>query len=169
LNDHAFRWVEGATDGVASNPEMSDLDTLGGRYATAYGVNAEGSVVVGESDLAANQYGLSHAVRWVEGAEDGVAANPQMFDLGALGGRYSTANAVSADGRVVVGSSEIADEDYRSRHAFYWREGGTDGPEDNPQMQDLGTLTGKSWVRRERCERGWQGGFRDQRRPLPEQ
>jgi probable HAF family extracellular repeat protein len=98
---------------------MQDLGTLpGGASSTAYGVSADGSVVVG---YAVNASGQRRAFRWT--AEGG------MQDLGTLGGSWSVAYGVSADGSVVVGVAQTADGRQR---AFRWTaEGG---------MQDLGTL-----------------------------
>jgi probable HAF family extracellular repeat protein len=71
---------------------MQDLGTLGGCWSEAYGVSADGSVVVG---WAYNAAGQRRAFRWtVDGG---------MQDLGTLGGRESEAYGVSADGAVVVG------------------------------------------------------------------
>jgi probable HAF family extracellular repeat protein len=68
------------------------LGTLGGNQSEAYGVSADGSVVVG---WAYNAAGLYRAFRWT--------ASGGMQDLGTLGGDRSEASAVSADGAVVVG------------------------------------------------------------------
>lgn len=59
-----------------------------------------------------------------------VHAQPVLRDLGTLGGTVSYGNAISADGRVVVGSSGT----YRDihTHAFRWTASGG--------MEDLGTL-----------------------------
>jgi len=95
------------------------LGTLGGSHSSAYGVSADGSVVVGE---ALNTAGVRRAFRW----ESGV-----MADLGTLGGVGSEAYGVSADGRVVVGGAQNAAGRER---AFRWTaEGG---------MEDLGMLPG---------------------------
>ena len=45
-------------------------------------------------------------------------ADPKYVELGTLGGAYSVAEAVSADGGTVVGASETGSA---SRHAFLWR------------------------------------------------
>jgi probable HAF family extracellular repeat protein len=101
---------------------MQDLSTLGGDESVAYGVSADGRVVVGGSYYTA---GYGSAFRWT--ASDG------MEDLGTLGGYYSEAYDVSADGSVVVGSADNADWQYR---AFRWQ---------NRVMQDLGTLSGADY------------------------
>jgi probable HAF family extracellular repeat protein len=54
---------------------MQDLGTLGGDYSEAYGVSADGAVVVGE---ARNAVGFYRAFRWT--------ASGGMQDLGTLGG-----------------------------------------------------------------------------------
>jgi probable HAF family extracellular repeat protein len=100
---------------------MQDLGTLGGGYSEAYGVSADGAVVVGWAHNAAGVY--YRAFRWtVDGG---------MQDLGTLGGRESVASGVSADGAVVVGWAHNAAGQER---AFRWTASGG--------MQDLGTLGG---------------------------
>jgi probable HAF family extracellular repeat protein len=90
---------------------MQDLGTLGGNWSEAYGVSADGAVVVGGARNAAGQW---RAFRWtVDGG---------MQDLGTLPGGYdSFANAVSADGSVVVGWARNADWQWR---AFRWTASG---------------------------------------------
>ena len=85
---------------------------------TAYGVSANGSVIVGDSFDGTNEL----ATRWVDGT-------PAI--LGTLGGDYSRARSVSADGSVVVGRADIVGN---AGHAFRWTQGGG--------MVDLGTLGG---------------------------
>ena len=92
----------------------------------AYGVSADGSVVVGG---AMNAFRRWRAFRWV--AAEG------MQDLGTLPSRNSSAAyGVSADGSVVVGAAFDGDlwSPFRKRRAFRWvaAEG----------MQDLATLGG---------------------------
>ena len=88
------------------------LGTLGGRWSEAYGVSADGQIVVGEATL---PDGWGRAFRWT-------VSRQQMENLGTLGGRFSLALGISADGRVIVGKAENS----RNRlHAFRWTaEGG---------------------------------------------
>jgi probable HAF family extracellular repeat protein len=139
---HAFRWVSGDASGVASNPQMYDLGTLGESQSWAKSLSADGSVAVGVSYESG---GINRAFRWVSGATGGVGANPQMYDLGNLGGTNSYANGVSANGSVVVGGAQTVDSYY---HAFRWVSGATGGVASNPQMYDLGTWGGgtRSWA-----------------------
>jgi probable HAF family extracellular repeat protein len=96
---------------------MQDLGTLGGCCSWAYGVSADGSVVVGVALNAAGEY---RAFRWT--------ASGGMQDLGTLGGDWSRANGVSADGAVVVGGTYIFEV---PRRAFRWTAAGG--------MEDLNT------------------------------
>jgi len=84
----AFRWSPGDTD-------LEPLGYLpGGGDSYAYGVSADGSTIVGES----NGPSLHQAFRWT--------ASGGMQGLGYLpGGSFSAANDVSADGSVIVGSA----------------------------------------------------------------
>jgi probable HAF family extracellular repeat protein len=119
----AFRWVEGATSGAATNPQMHDLGTLkldGSGASSARGVNTDGTVIVGSAE---NDSAERRAFRWVSGATDGFSANLQMQDLGTLradGSGQSWANSVSDDGKVVVGRADADDGQLR---AFIWRIG----------------------------------------------
>jgi probable HAF family extracellular repeat protein len=86
---------------------MQDLGTLDGSESEAWGVSADGSVVVGRARNAAGQW---RAFRWTEARG--------MRDLGTLpGGDWSWARGVSADGSVVVGEAENAAGQIR---AFRW-------------------------------------------------
>ena len=94
------------------------LGTLpGGNRSEAWGVSADGSVVVGSAQNAA---GYDHPFRWT--------AAGGMRDLGTLGGSESAAYGVSADGSVVVGKAQNAAGQGR---AFRWTVGGG--------MEDLNT------------------------------
>jgi probable HAF family extracellular repeat protein len=97
----------------------------GGGWSEAWGVSADGSVVVG---LAYNAAGQRRAFRWTE--------NDGMQNLGTLpGGGTSVALGVSADGSVVVGWSTNAAGQLR---AFRWTASGG--------MQALGTLGGSESI-----------------------
>jgi probable HAF family extracellular repeat protein len=97
----------------------------GGIYSKAYGVSADGRVVVGGTYYYDDSEGgyYERAFRWT--ASDGMQA------LGTLGGNRSEAYGVSADGSVVVG---VARNAAGQRRAFRWT--ASDG------MQALGTLGG---------------------------
>jgi len=114
----------------AEEETMTDLGTLtgevilfGGNQSLAYGVNADGSVVVGSS----GDWREPIAFRWTEATG--------MVSLGTLaGGSTSIAFGVNADGNVVVGWSASTD----GRRAFRWTEA--------TGMVNLGTLSGFSSV-----------------------
>jgi len=102
------------------------LGTLGGNWSWAWGVSADGAVVVGSADNTG--WYDNRAFRWT--------AAGGMQDLGTLGGYDSWALGVSADGSVVVGVARNAAGGVR---AFRWTASGG--------MQDLGTLGGWwSWA-----------------------
>ncbi|BAQ75017.1 outer membrane autotransporter barrel domain-containing protein [Pseudomonas sp. Os17] len=106
---------------------MIDLGTLGGASSSANGVSADGAVVVGDS---LNLQGRTRAFKHTEATG--------MIDLGTLkadNSGDSLATAVSGDGSVVVGQSDI-DTDSNVQHAFKYT--------DANGMTDLGTLGGTS-------------------------
>jgi probable HAF family extracellular repeat protein len=78
---------------------MQDLGTLGGIESEAHGVSADGSVVVGWADNAAGQW---RAFRWTAagGMED---LNITYAHLLTDGSKLYGANAISPDGRYIVG------------------------------------------------------------------
>jgi len=97
---------------------MNDLGTLGGTRSSAYGISADGSVIVGSSYLS----GLSNSTAFKY-------ENGTMTSLGTLGGASSIAHGVSADGSVIVGQSTDG-----SQFTAFKYENGT--------MTSLGTLGG---------------------------
>jgi len=112
-------WVLALLATVAWSQSLTWLGTLpGGDWSAAFGVSADGAVVVGWAENAA---GDRRAFRW----ENGV-----LQDLDTLGGDWSEASAVSAGGAVVVGYAHNAAGQWR---AFRW---------ENGVMQDLDTLGG---------------------------
>lgn len=117
---HPFRWVNGASGGVLGNTQMSNLGTLGGSSGGASGVSADGSVVVGYSSTVGDT--ATHAFRWTTAV--GSNGGGTMIDLGTLAGKTSSdARAVSADGKVVVGSSYVTHPVHGSTsqyEAFRW-------------------------------------------------
>jgi probable HAF family extracellular repeat protein len=86
---------------------MQDLGTLGGDLSEAYGVSADGAVVVGRAKNASGQW---RAFWWT--------AKTGMQDLGTLPGyeNASEAYGVSAGGAVVVGTASAGGNE----HAFRW-------------------------------------------------
>ncbi len=86
----AFRWT--ATEGTVNLGFLPNPSNE--RYSDATAVSANGAVVVG---VGSNSSGASEAFRWTEAGG--------MQGLGFLGGNFSQATDVSADGSVVVGST----------------------------------------------------------------
>jgi len=107
---HPFVWDSGSG--------LTDLGTLGGssnlHTHRAQAINTSGQIA-GMSYTATNE---AHAFLWTSGAADGVPTNPEMKDLGTLGGDFSQALGLDDDGWV-VGRSTDSSEDY---HAFLWRD-----------------------------------------------
>ncbi|ELV7319799.1 autotransporter domain-containing protein [Escherichia coli] len=108
---------------VDSKTDLGTLRPGNGGYSEAYGVSADGKVVVG---TAQTDSGFANAFVWREG-------DTKMTGLGTLkadNSWNSWAYGVSADGKVVVGASST---DSGFVNAFVWREGDT-------KMTGLGTL-----------------------------
>jgi probable HAF family extracellular repeat protein len=112
---HAFRWTR-ATGMV----DLGTLPTTGyGAFVTsiANGVNADGSVIVGESSYGNVATLYTHAFRWVltPGTTTGT-----MTDIDGGAQTESDAIAVNADGSVVVGSADDGNGFIGTTHAFRW-------------------------------------------------
>lgn len=89
---------------------MVDLGTLGGVDSEAYGVSADGSVVVGRATNASGQW---RAFRWTQATG--------MQDLGTFGGNESLAQDISGDSSIIVGRARNASNQDR---AFRWTQDG---------------------------------------------
>jgi probable HAF family extracellular repeat protein len=117
----AFRWVAGV--GMQNLGLLSSESGSWNKESEAYGVSADGGIVVGWSY---NDFGRPRALRWTASSKQ---------DLGTLAGNsdlYSSkAYGVSADGRVVVGWSVNSAGNVR---AFRWTA--------DSGLQELGTLGG---------------------------
>jgi len=117
----AFRWEirDGCDPEGPANPCMVGLGDLPGgeSVSVAYGVSADGRVVVGEGRSEAGV----EAFRWEDGVMVGLGQLP--CPPGLCEGEFnisSVARAVSADGSVVVGQSSLP---FFPVEAFIWREG----------------------------------------------
>ncbi len=98
----------------------------GGDASWARAVSADGSVVVGESEIPTSTNAVMQAFRWTEGGG--------MEGLGMLpGGKDSGAKAVSSDGGTVVGFSSILAGDppaLTEWYGFRWTQAGGMSPVD---------------------------------------
>jgi len=94
---------------------MRDLGTLGGGESFATDINVHG-VVVGHSHLPSAEL---RGFIWTEGGTDGVPGNPEMRELGTLGGSESQALGINDSGHV-TGYGETT----KGAHAFIYRDGG---------------------------------------------
>lgn len=114
MNGRATR----TTGGFAGTTEFLDDLPGGGTRNTAWGISADGSVIVGDGSSALG----TEAFRWEAGVTLGLG------DL--AGGAFdSSAAGVSADGTTVVGTGTTA----AGKEAFRWRDG---------NMISLGDLAG---------------------------
>ena len=109
----------------ATKTDLGTLKSDNTGSSAASGTNGDGSVVVGASDRDGS--GSSHATVW---SGSGWATKTALGTLRTDNTGYSSANAISSDGSVVVGS---ADND-RSQRATVWSGSGW------ATKTDLGTL-----------------------------
>ena len=108
----SFFWVPGVAG-------LQDIGSLGYGRTGVRGLNDNGQIV-GESAVLSD--GTQHAYLWTPGAIDGIAGNPQMKDLGTLGGTRSWGRGINKAG-VVVGRSKLAGSNTLDR-AFRWDSAG---------------------------------------------
>lgn len=112
----AFRWVEGATTGVAGNVQMHNLGALGSdplNQSAANAVSRDGTIVVGWSEANLPE---RLAFRWTEsGGLESVHDWLARHGVTVATDQYLTdATAVSDDGSVVAGSMVVPDGDRRA-------------------------------------------------------
>ncbi len=110
--------VSGFPRGFLVNSGSSvPIGTLGGSstQSTAVAVNGTSSAVQ-IAGFSTTSGGETHAFLWTQGGTGGVSGNPQMKDLGKLGGTRSEAYAINTTGRV-AGYSEVASG---YEHAFLY-------------------------------------------------
>lgn len=128
--DIAGSWTDGGARraSVWHRGVRRDLPTIAGNAGVGYGIGKH-QQVVGSSTVADAPSAPEHAVLWADG---------EVHDLGTLGGRSSTAQAIIV-GRwpdadlattFIVGHSQTSTG---AIHAFVWNRG---------RMRDLGTLPG---------------------------
>jgi len=114
----AVNAVNGSYRALLYDGSWTNLGTLGGTESLAFGVEDSGRVA-GDSQTSS---GETHAFLWTPGGTDGVVGNPQMKDLGTLGGATSEAAGVNKSGQV-TGSSDTSRQPPAQRHAFIYGAG----------------------------------------------
>ncbi|NML74817.1 autotransporter domain-containing protein [Rhizobium sp. S-51] len=95
--------------------DLGTLDGMGGGEAGAIAISDDGNRIVGWSTMQGGNP-FSNAFVWIRGATSGVAGNAQMYALQALqgGDGYASADAISANGQFVAGSSTVGPGAYRA-------------------------------------------------------
>jgi probable HAF family extracellular repeat protein len=122
-----------------------DLGTLGGSSSAALGLDASGRVV-GRS---LNTNGVNRAFLWTPDGTNGVAGNPQMQDLGTLGGTASQADDINSNGQIGGYSRTPAGDDHAMRFSGTMVDIHTLG--NNPRhsygagINDAGHVTGSTY------------------------
>ena len=110
---HAFLWTPGGTAGPPSNPQMQDLGTLDGdSESEGFGVNSLGQVAGGSY----NGF-YPRAFLWTPGGTAGSENNPQLQNLGHLGGGMTLATGLTETGAVTGFSLLTANVSF---NAFIW-------------------------------------------------
>jgi probable HAF family extracellular repeat protein len=131
---HAFLWTPGGTSGPASNPQMQDLGTLPDQASSgAFAVNSAGQVTGFVNFVS----GAEHAFLWTPGGTAGPATNPQMEDLGTLGGIASIGTGLTETG-AVSGASYLTGDAGAGYDAVIWVPQGANNTSGN--WVDAGSL-----------------------------
>ena len=116
INSRSFVVQTFVTNGVPQarlyTGAWTNLGTLGGFNSFAEGLD-ESNRVVGSSLLPAGA--TNHAFLWTPGGTNGVAGNPQMKDLGTLGGSNSAAYDINYFGAVAGYAQNVSQEEHAAR------------------------------------------------------
>lgn len=118
--------TNGAYRALVYGSSWANLGTLGGNESMGFGINNTSQVVGRSSNLS----GAMRAFLWTAGGKDGSPGNPQMKDLGTLGGTASEATAINNFGQVTGYADTASDQ-----HAFLYSGG---------MMVDIGKLLDKN-------------------------
>ena len=119
-----FLWQDDGTG-------MRDLGSLRGNNtgrSTVAAVNHDGSVIVGSAETDAGPFAPFRAFRWLD---DALGMREIPGSLQSDNGGSTSGRAVSDDGSVIVGLSDV--DDGVHRRVFRWTE-------ESGEMQDLGSL-----------------------------
>jgi probable HAF family extracellular repeat protein len=131
-SQRAFLWTPTVPNGTTGT--MLELDTgmFGGSVSGGYAINASGQVVGFASTTGDNG---TRAFLWTPTSPNGTTGT--TYDIGTLGGSYTSGHGVNASGQV-VGESDT--NGAVAGHAFLWTPTIPNGS--TGTMQDLGTLGG---------------------------
>ena len=110
--------TNGSYHAILYNGSWKDLGTLGGNESIAAGLN-DSAQVVGYSQTSA---GDTNAFLWTPGGATGVSGNPQMQNLGTLGGPVSEAYAINDAGQT-TGYSDVTSRTTVHQHVFVYSSG----------------------------------------------
>jgi probable HAF family extracellular repeat protein len=98
---------------VRHDGAWTELGTVGGATSAALGLNNAGQVV----GRALNSDSQNRAFLWTSGGTDGVPGNPQMKDLGTLGGSESHAYHINTAGQIAGHSQTSTGGEHAFRHS----------------------------------------------------
>jgi probable HAF family extracellular repeat protein len=118
--------TNGTYRAIIYTSSWQQLGTLGGTESLAGGINDSGWVV-GNADTAD---GSTKAFAWNLGSTNGEVGNPQMINLGTLGGLVSEAFSINEPGQI-TGYSDVPAKPTSQQHAFLYS---------GSKMQDIGAL-----------------------------